>query len=63
MTIFARLRERISFLKERFSINKVQSSKMAELSPETYQALIIFEAQVSEAIDLSLYRPRDKKAA
>jgi len=63
MSIFALLRKRIAFLKGRFSSQKVQTSKMVELSPEAYQALLVLDAQLSEAIDLSLYRDRNKKAA
>ena len=63
MPIFARLIKRISFLKSRFQVQKISLSKMADLSIEDYEALLIFESQVPELIDLSLYRVESQEAA
>tara|TARA_Y100001968_G_C19400974_1_gene741002 strand:- start:466 stop:657 length:192 start_codon:yes stop_codon:yes gene_type:complete len=63
MPIFARWRTRICHLKQRFSIQKIATSQMTDLSTEAYQALLIFEAQVPKPIDFSLYRAETKDTA
>lgn len=56
MFIFVFFKKRILFLKKRFSVQKIQASKMEYLTPEVYQALLIFEAQVPKHIDFCPYR-------
>ena len=63
MLIFAGLRKRISLFKKRFSVQKIPIVKMADLSPEAYQALLLYAANVPEPIDLSLYRDENKEVA
>ena len=63
MPIFARLIKRISRLKNCFQVPKISASKMANISMEAYEALLVFEAQVPDPVDLSLYRAETKEAA
>ena len=55
MSIFARFANR-------FSVRKIPASKMIDITPEIYEALLIYDDQLAELIDITSYRVLKKIA-
>ncbi len=61
MHIFACLRKRTSLFKKRFSVQKIPIITMADLSPEAYQALLLYKVNDLNLLILLFIELKTKK--